>query len=233
VGAGERRTDGRASDDSSGERLFAEGSRPIDSDVFAGKWKQMRGQATKWWSKSTGDDLGKVDGERDKLVGLLQERCGYARGPGSPTEFFGRCIGRWPGEVLMPRPEAFLDGVRVLVVDDHAAVRQVIAMLLEDFGARVIAVPGVPEALASLERECPNVVLSDIEMPAEDGYALTRKLRALPPDRGRQTPAAALTGLSTPADRARALQAGFQDHVAKPVDARQLVSIVTTLAAQG
>jgi uncharacterized protein YjbJ (UPF0337 family) len=56
----------------------------------------MRGQATKWWSKSTGDDLRKVDGERDKLVGLLQERCGYARGPGGPTEFVGRCTGRWP-----------------------------------------------------------------------------------------------------------------------------------------
>ena len=141
-----------------------------------------------------------------------------------------------PREVIMNqsvRPDPLLDGVRVLVVDDHAVVREVITELLEDFGARVIAVPGVPEALESLERERPNVVLSDIEMPGEDGYALIRKVRALPPDRGGQTPAAALTGLSTPADRARALQAGFQDHVAKPVDARQLVRIVTTLAAKG
>jgi CheY-like chemotaxis protein len=129
--------------------------------------------------------------------------------------------------------DPFLDGVRVLVVDDHPVVREVITELLEDFGARVIAVPGVPEALESLERERPNVVLSDIEMPGEDGYALIRKVRALPPDRGGQTPAAALTGLGTPADRARALQAGFQDHVAKPIDARQLVRIVTTLAARG
>jgi len=121
----------------------------------------------------------------------------------------------------------------VLVVDDHPVVREVITELLKDFGARVTAVPGVPEALESLERERPNVVLSDIEMPGEDGYALIRKVRALPPDRGGQTPAAALTGLGTPADRARALQAGFQDHVAKPVDARQLVRIVTTLAAMG
>jgi CheY-like chemotaxis protein len=131
------------------------------------------------------------------------------------------------------RPDSFLDGVRVLVVDDHAVVREVITELLEDFGARVIAVPGVPEALESLERERPNVLLSDIEMPGENGYALIRKVRALPPDRGGQTPAAALTGLSTPADRALALQAGFQDHVVKPVDARRLVRIVTTLAAKG
>jgi CheY-like chemotaxis protein len=131
------------------------------------------------------------------------------------------------------RPDPFLDGVRVLVVDDHPVVREVIAELLEDFGARVIAVPGVPEALESLERERPNVVLSDIEMPGEDGYALIRKVRALPPDRGGQTPAAALTGLGTPADRARALQAGFQGHVAKPIDAGQLVRIVTALAAKG
>ena len=133
------------------------------------------------------------------------------------------------------RPDPVLDGVRVLIVEDHPVVREVIteSELLEDFKARVTAVPGVPEALESLERERPNVVLSDIEMPGEDGYALIRKVRALPPDRGGQTPAAALTGLSTPADRARALQAGFQDHVAKPVDARQLVTIVTTLAAKG
>jgi CheY-like chemotaxis protein len=131
------------------------------------------------------------------------------------------------------RPDPLLGGMRVLVVDDHPVVREVITELLEDLGASVIAVPGVPEALESLERERPNVVLSDIEMPGEDGYALIRKVRALPPDRGGQTPAAALTGLGTPADRARALQAGFQDHMAKPIDARQLVRIVTSLAAKG
>jgi CheY-like chemotaxis protein len=131
------------------------------------------------------------------------------------------------------RPDPALDGVRVLVVDDHPVVRQVITLLLEDSGAKVTAVPGVPEALEALERERPNVMLSDIQMPGEDGYALIRKVRALPPDRGGRTPAAAVTGWSNPADRARALRAGFQDYLAKPVDARQLVTIVTTLAARG
>jgi CheY-like chemotaxis protein len=129
------------------------------------------------------------------------------------------------------RRDAALEGVRVLLVDDHAVVRRAITLLLEDWGAKVTTVPGVPEALEALGRERPNVVLSDIQMPGEDGYALIRKVRALPPDRGGSTPAAALTGLTTEADRARVLEAGFQYHVAKPVDARQLVEIVTTLAA--
>ena len=130
------------------------------------------------------------------------------------------------------RSDPPLAGMRVLVVDDQPVVREVIAEMLEDFGARVTTVPGVPEALESLERERPNVVLSDIEMPGEDGYALIRRVRALPPDRGGQTPAAALTGLATPEDRARALRAGFQDHATKPIDAGQLLRIVTTLAEQ-
>jgi CheY-like chemotaxis protein len=124
-----------------------------------------------------------------------------------------------------------LDGVRVLLVEDHAVVREVIGRLLVEFGAAVTAAAGVAEALEAFERERPDVVLSDIEMPDEDGYALIRKLRALPRDRGGQTPAAGLTGLSAPEDRARVLQAGFQYYVAKPVDARMLVSVVATLAS--
>jgi len=69
-------------------------------------------------------------------------------------------------------------------------------------------------------------------MPGEDGYALIRKLRALPADRGGQIPAAALTGLTGDEDRARVLRAGFQGHVAKPVDARRLVEVVTMLAGR-
>jgi len=125
-----------------------------------------------------------------------------------------------------------LGGVRVLVVDDHAIVREVIVRVLEQSGARVTAVPGVPEALEAFRRERPDVVLSDVEMPGEDGYALIRKVRALPPDRGGQTPVVALTGGNNTANGARALQAGFQCHVAKPVDARRLMAIVTTLAAR-
>ena len=96
-----------------------------------------------------------------------------------------------------------LDGVRVLLVDDYPVVPEVITRLLGEYGARVTAVPGVPEALEALRREQPNVVLADIEMPGGDGYALIRKVRASPKDRGGQ----------------------------KPVNARLLVDVVTTLAA--
>jgi len=130
------------------------------------------------------------------------------------------------------RHDPSLDGVRVLLIDDHPVVRAVITRLLEDWGAKVTAVPGVSEALEALGRERPSVVLSDIQMPGEDGYALIRKLRALPADRGGQIPAAALTGLTGDEDRARVLRAGFQGHVAKPVDARRLVEVVTMLAGR-
>lgn len=129
--------------------------------------------------------------------------------------------------------DSLLDGVRVLLIDDHPVARRVIARLLEDWGASVTAVPGVPEALEVFGRERPSVVLSDIQMPGEDGYALIRKIRALPSDRGGQIPVAALTGLTDDEDRARMLRAGFQYHVAKPVDARRLVEVVATLAASG
>ena len=128
--------------------------------------------------------------------------------------------------------ESLLNGVHVLLVDDHAVARRVISQLLVEYGAMVTVTPGVAEALEAFGRERPDVVLSDIEMPGEDGYALIRKLRALPRERGGQTPAAGLTGLSSVEDRARVLQAGFQYHVAKPVDARALVSVVATLAAR-
>ena len=125
-----------------------------------------------------------------------------------------------------------LRGVRVLLMEDHSAVREVVTRLLETFGAKVTAVPSVPEALEALGRERPDVVLSSIARPGEDEYALIREVRALPLDRGGQTPAAAITGLTTAEDRARALRAGFSSHVPKPVDARRLVETVAALAGQ-
>ena len=127
---------------------------------------------------------------------------------------------------------SMLSGVHVLLVEDHARAREVIGRLLVDYGAAVTATSGVAEALEAFGRERPDVVLSDIELPGEDGYALIRKLRALPRDRGGQTPAACLTGMSTVEDRARVLRAGFQYHVAKPVDARTLLSVVAALASR-
>lgn len=125
-----------------------------------------------------------------------------------------------------------LGGVRVLLVEDHEMVREVITHLLVEFGATVTATTGVAEALDVFSRERPDVVLSDIEMADEDGYALIRKLRALPQEHGGKTPAAGLTGLCSAEDRARVLQSGFQCYLAKPVDAKMLVRAVAVLAAR-
>ena len=106
-----------------------------------------------------------------------------------------------------------LNGVHVLLVEDHAVVREVIGQLLVEYGAAVTATAGVAEALEAFGGS-DRCWRSDIEMPDEDGYALIRKLRALPQDRGGQTPAAGFTGLSTVEDRVRVLQAGFQYYLA-------------------
>ncbi len=121
--------------------------------------------------------------------------------------------------------------MRVLLVDDDAMVREVIDRLLVGFGGTVIAVAGTAEALDAMPRVRPDVVVSDIDMPGENGYVLIRTIRAMPPDLGGQTPAVCLTGRDAENDEARALRAGFQRYLTKPVDARRLVTVVADLAS--
>ena len=128
------------------------------------------------------------------------------------------------------RDDLFLGGVRVLVVDDSGPVREMVTMALEHYGATVTAVGSVDEALETLERERPDVLVSDLQMPDKGGYWLIGQIRALPPGRGGATPAAALTGLNGPEHRASVLRAGFQYHVEKPVAPRQLAGVVAILA---
>src|SRR5882672_9577700 len=123
-----------------------------------------------------------------------------------------------------------LDGVRVLVVDDAPYVRDVVTEILEQDGAVVTAVDSALKALEVLQRERPNVLLSDLSMPDKGGYWLIGQVRALPPERGGATPAAALTAYTSPEHRSGVLRAGFQFHVAKPVCIRELVDVVATLA---
>lgn len=130
-----------------------------------------------------------------------------------------------------PRPRSPLDGVRVLLVDDDAMVRDVIGRLLVGYGGTVIATAGAAEALDALPRARPDVVVSDIDMPGENGYALIRTMRALPPDLGGQTPAVCLTGRDAEEDEGHAIRAGFQHCLGKPVDARRLVTVVASLAS--
>ena len=123
-----------------------------------------------------------------------------------------------------------LDGIRVLVVDDARNVREVVSDILTQDGAKVTAVGSAEEALAALQRERPDVLLSDLAMPGKGGYWLIGQVRALPPERGGVTPAAALTAYTGPEHRASVLRAGFQFHVEKPVGLEALIGVVAMLA---
>ncbi len=119
---------------------------------------------------------------------------------------------------------------RVLVVDDEPDARALVKRLLENCEAVVTTAASASEALEALRRAKPDVVISDIGMPGEDGYALIRMVRALPPDEGGDVPAVALTAYARSEDRTRALLSGFQSHVAKPVEPTELVATVASLA---
>lgn len=135
------------------------------------------------------------------------------------------------GPTVQLKDDARLDDVRVLVVDDAPYVRQVVTDILTEDGARVTAVGSAEEALAALQWERPDVLLSDLAMPGRrGGYWLIGQVRALPPERGGVTPAAALTGFTGPEHRASVLRAGFQLHVEKPVGLEALIGAVAILA---
>jgi len=123
-----------------------------------------------------------------------------------------------------------LEGARVLVVDDDAEIRDVLTMLLGAAGADVRAAASVAEALATLASWWPSVLLSDIAMPGEDGYALIRAVRGSSDKRARLLPAAALTAHVQDEDRRRAFAAGYHAHLPKPVDPDALIGLVARLA---
>lgn len=122
-----------------------------------------------------------------------------------------------------------LTNLRVLVVDDEADVRQWITAVLEECGAEVSTFSSTRQALEALEELHPDVLISDIGMPGEDGYALMRKIREIEAERGGRIPAVALTGYARVEDYKEALAAGFQLHVAKPVRAAELIAVVASL----
>lgn len=125
-----------------------------------------------------------------------------------------------------------LDGLRVMIVDDELETRDLLMTMLTRRGADVRACASAAEALEAIEQWAPSVVVSDIGMPDEDGYGLISKLRALEPERGGNTPAVALTAYARSEDRTRALAAGFQMHVPKPVEALELVMVIASLAGR-
>jgi CheY-like chemotaxis protein len=123
-----------------------------------------------------------------------------------------------------------LEGLRVLVVEDAADSREIIRAVLMQGGAEVRTSASTREALEVLDQWRPDVLMSDIGMPNEDGYALIHKVRALAEDRGGRIPAAALTAYVKTEDRKRVLAAGYQMHVAKPVGPAELITAVADLS---
>jgi PAS domain S-box-containing protein len=126
-----------------------------------------------------------------------------------------------------------LAGVRVLVVDDDRDTREIVATAVLERGGIVHSAASATDGLSALESFHAHVLVSDIGMPGDDGFAFIRRVRALPPDRGGRTPAIALTAYTRSEDRAATLLAGFTMHLGKPVELEQLISALARLAAEG
>lgn len=125
-----------------------------------------------------------------------------------------------------------LQGVTIFIVDDEADTRALLIRLLSDCGAEVTAFPGAAEALEALRQRTPHVLISDIGMPVMDGYEFMQGVRAMEASSDREVPTIALTAFARSEDRTRAMIAGFDMHVAKPIEARELLATVANLAGR-
>ena len=134
---------------------------------------------------------------------------------------------------VQPKGKAFaiISGIRVLVVDDEFDARGMLQRLLQDRGAIVTTADSAHQAYQFLTEESYDVLVSDIGMPGEDGYALIQKIRLLDSARGGGLPAIALTAYARPDDRAKALGAGYQSHLPKPVEPADLVGAISRLTS--
>lgn len=135
-------------------------------------------------------------------------------------------------KVSEPSQKFKLDGLLILVVDDEPDTRQLLVQALTYHGATIEAAASVEEALAAIEAKNPDVLVSDIGMPNEDGYSLIRKVRALADAQQKNIPAIALTAFTRAQDRMRALASGYQNHVAKPVEPDELATVIASLTGR-
>ncbi|MGH8093686.1 MAG: hybrid sensor histidine kinase/response regulator [Chthoniobacterales bacterium] len=170
-------------------------------------------------------------GVRAASAGLGQGATFTISLPLQPVQWETEAIAETPRTPALDGTAPIIDlhGVKVLVVDDERDCIRTVKRILERHGAEVRGAHSMDEAVAEFTRFTPDVILSDIGMPEHDGYEFITRLRALPG--GRTVPAVALTALARNEDRTRALRAGFQMHVAKPVDFIELVAVVQNLAS--
>jgi CheY-like chemotaxis protein/anti-sigma regulatory factor (Ser/Thr protein kinase) len=131
----------------------------------------------------------------------------------------------------LQRPKE-LEGLRILVVDDEPDAREILTFVLENCKAEVTSASSAAEALEALQRTLPDMIVSDLGMPNEDGLVLIQNVRSLAPDQGGRTPAVALTAYARTEDRTKALNAGFDVHVAKPVHPAELIAVIVELASR-
>jgi CheY-like chemotaxis protein len=137
-----------------------------------------------------------------------------------------------PMDVTPSPTRISLRGVKVLAVDDEHDARNLIRRILERSSAKVFTAGSATEAMRLFKNERPDVIVSDIGMPEQDGYEFMRMVRSLGVEEGGQTPAAALTAYARPQDRRQALMAGYQSHVVKPADPDELITVVASLAGK-
>jgi signal transduction histidine kinase/CheY-like chemotaxis protein len=149
----------------------------------------------------------------DPRGGPATVRAGAAAGPGRQADIV-------------------LSGVKVLVVDDEPDARELLRCVLADAEATVVTAGSADEALGLVRRGRPDVIISDIGMPERDGYQLMKAVRGLPAAEGGRTPAIALTAFARSEDRTRALLAGYQVHIAKPIEVRELVVTIGSLTGR-
>ena len=126
-----------------------------------------------------------------------------------------------------------LDDVHVLLVEDDDDSRKLLGTMFRRHGARVTATKSAVEALEVFEDDVPDVMVSDIGMPDQDGYELIRRVRSLPLEKGGGTPAIALTGYASRKDRERALSCGYQQHIAKPIEQADMIAAVAAVIGRG
>jgi CheY-like chemotaxis protein len=152
-----------------------------------------------------------------------------------PTDGCGRHDRAGDGAAVLRLPERRtrgdlprLDGTIVLFVDDQLEARELVSLVLGRHGVEVVAVETAEQAMSVLRSSPPHLLISDIGLPCEDGYALIRRVRALAPAAGGNVPAIALTAYARPEDQRRAKHEGFQVHLAKPVEPDELVALVAS-----
>jgi len=132
-------------------------------------------------------------------------------------------------EEPLPQPAPDLTGIRVLAVDDDPDARELVTVLLSQYGAEVLTVASAAEVLANLETFQPDLLVSDIGMPEVDGYSLIQQIRSRPAEKGGRIPAIALTAYAREIDQQRVIRSGYQRHVTKPLDPEQLAQTVVAL----